>query len=266
MKGLIFSVKCYSVHDGPGIRVTFFLKGCPLGCIWCHNPEGISAFPENAVRTDIVGGKSFTFTEEVGKYFSVREIIEILEKDRIFINQSGGGVTFSGGEPLLQYDFLLEALKECKNEGYHTAVDTSGYSSPENYRALIPYTDLFLFDLKHLDNEKHIEMTGVSNKLIMENLLLLSKMASDLMVRIPVIPGMNNNISHMKLMKDLIGSLNKERISKINLLPYHKIGSSKYRKFNRDWKMDGIDPPSGEEMKLLKELFSETGVKVKIGG
>ncbi|HUX95343.1 MAG TPA: glycyl-radical enzyme activating protein [Bacteroidales bacterium] len=266
MKGLIFSIKRYSIHDGPGIRVTFFLKGCPLGCIWCHNPEGISAFPEKTIRTDRAGGKSFYVEEEVGKYYTVKEIIEILEKDRVFINQSGGGVTFSGGEPMLQPDFLLEALKECRNAGFHTTVDTSGYSSPDNYRAVIPYTDLFLFDLKHLDDNKHIEMTGVSNTTIIENFLLLTKLAGKVMVRIPVIPGMNNHIIDMKMMKDFIDSTNKEKISKINLLPYHKIGSSKYKKFNREWKMEGIDPPSGEEMRLLKDMFSETGIKVKIGG
>ena len=266
MKGLIFSIKRYSVHDGPGIRITFFLKGCPLGCIWCHNPEGISSSPEKAIKTNIVGGKSFTVEEEVGKYFTVKEIIEIIEKDRVFISQSGGGVTFSGGEPLMQTDFLLEALKACKKEGFNTAVDTSGFSSPENFKSIIPYTDTFLFDLKHLDDKKHIEMTGVSNTIILQNFMLLLNMAAKLMVRIPVIPGMNNQISHMKMMKDLIVNMNKGNISKINLLPYHKIGSSKYKRFNREWKMKEIDPPTGENMKLLKDLFSETGIKVKIGG
>ena len=133
MKGLIFSVKRYSIHDGPGIRVTFFMKGCPLSCIWCHNPEGISPFPEKVTRTNRVGAREFIQDEEVGKYYTVEDILGILEKEKVFINQSKGGVTFSGGEPMLQFEFLLEALKACKVNGYHTAVDTSGYSSAREF-------------------------------------------------------------------------------------------------------------------------------------
>jgi pyruvate formate lyase activating enzyme len=266
MKGLIFSVKRYSIHDGPGIRVTFFMKGCPLGCIWCHNPEGISPFPEKVERTNKVGGKSFNTIEEVGKYFTAKDIIDILDKERVFINQSGGGVTFSGGEPMLQSDFLLEALKACKANGYHTAVDTAGYSSPENYRAIIPFTDLFLFDLKHLDDIRHIEMTGVSNKLILENSRFLSENAQEIMFRIPVIPGINDDSIDMKRMKEFISDTKSGSLTKINLLPYHKIGSSKYKRFNRINKMEGVEPPTKEEMNLLKEMLSDIGVKVKIGG
>lgn len=266
MKGLIFSVKRYSIHDGPGIRVTFFMKGCPLGCIWCHNPEGISPLPEKAVRINRVGGKTFSTEEEVGKFYTVKDIIEILDKERVFINQSGGGVTFSGGEPLLQFDFLREALKACKANGYHTAVDTAGYSSRENYKAILPFTDLFLFDLKHLDDARHMEVTGVSNKLILENYMMLLKNAKDLMLRLPVIPGINDNKSHMERMKKFISGTKTTALKKINLLPYHKTGSSKYKRFNMINKMEGVEPPAKEEMRLLKEMFSETGVKVKIGG
>ena len=266
MKGLIFSVKRYSIHDGPGIRVTFFMKGCPLECIWCHNPEGILPYPEKVMRSNKVGGKSFTTEEEVGKYYTVKDVIEILDRERVFINQSGGGVTFSGGEPMLQFDFLLDVLKACKTGGYHTAVDTSGYSSTENYKAIIPFTDLFLFDIKHLDDKKHLELTGVSNKIIIDNLLMLSRGGRNIMLRIPVIPGKNDDNVHMKALIDFINTMNKGNINKISLLPYHKIGSTKYRRFNRKWEMEGVEPPSTEEMKLLKELFIETGVKVKIGG
>jgi pyruvate formate lyase activating enzyme len=266
MKGLIFSVKRYSVHDGPGIRVTFFMKGCPLNCIWCHNPEGISPLPEKVMRIKRVGGKSFSAEEEVGIYYEVKDIIEILDRERVFISESGGGVTFSGGEPMLQFEFLQEVLKVCRKNGYHTAVDTAGYSPPENYMAIIPYTDLFLFDLKHLDEERHLEMTGVSNKLILDNCMMLVDQAKEIMIRIPVIPGKNNDHVHMARMRDLINSMNKKNLRKINLLPYHKIGSSKYSRFNIEWKMEGVEPPSKEEIRSLKEMFSETGIKVKIGG
>jgi pyruvate formate lyase activating enzyme len=266
MRGLIFSVKRYSVHDGPGIRVTFFMKGCPLGCIWCHNPEGISPLTEKVFRTNKVGDKSFSREEEVGRYYTINEILEILNKERVFLTQSGGGVTFSGGEPLLQADFLVEALKACKAEGYHTVVDTSGYSQAENYRAILPFTDLFLFDLKHLDDKKHVGLTGVSNKLIIDNCLMLNREAGNMMIRIPVIPGMNDDDVNMTAMKSFVGMMDKKNLLKINLLPYHKIGSTKYKRFKREWKMEGVEPPAKEEMRLLKELFSETGIKVKIGG
>ncbi|HBC80263.1 MAG TPA: glycyl-radical enzyme activating protein, partial [Bacteroidales bacterium] len=186
MQGLIFNVKRYSIHDGPGIRVTFFMKGCPLSCWWCHNPEGISPVSEDIVNLRRIGDNEFPQKETVGKYYSVKEILEILQKDRIFFQQSEGGVTFSGGEPMMQPDFLLETLKSCKAEGYHTAVDTSGYASLDNFHAIIPYTDLFLFDLKHLDAYRHIEYTGVSNISILDNLRMIVKSGKDIMVRIPV--------------------------------------------------------------------------------
>ena len=229
MKGLIFSVKRYSIHDGPGIRVTFFLKGCPLSCVWCHNPEGISPFPEKVTRINKVGEREFSQGEEVGKYYTADDILGILEKEQVFINQSKGGVTFSGGEPMLQFDFLLEALKACKANGYHTAVDTSGYSSAENFKSVIPFTDLFLFDLKHLDDSKHIEFTGVSNKIVIGNFELLLASGKDVMIRIPVIPGYNDDNSHIERLNRFLVKTKSESVKKIYILPYHKIGSSKYK-------------------------------------
>jgi pyruvate formate lyase activating enzyme len=266
MKGLIFSVKRYSIHDGPGIRVTFFLKGCPLSCWWCHNPEGLNPQPEIVDMTEKVGDKEFIKKEEAGRYYSVSEIIEILDKERIFISQSNGGVTFSGGEPLLQTEFLLEALKACKASGYHTAVDTSGYSQAENYRAIIPFTDLFLFDLKHPDNKKHTLYTGVSNKLIISNFKYLLDNRKDIMVRIPVIPGFNDDRQSLAEFRELLSKSAGKNLKKICLLPYHRIGASKYKKFNIPYRMDNVKPPSRERMNDLKAYFSETGIKVKIGG
>jgi pyruvate formate lyase activating enzyme len=266
MKGLIFSVKRYSIHDGPGIRVTFFMKGCPLSCIWCHNPEGISSLPETVIQTSKVGEKEFSTTEAVGKYYSVEEILEILEKERVFINQSKGGVTFSGGEPMFQSEFLLEALTACKANGFHTAVDTSGYSTAESYKSIIPFTDLFLFDLKHLDETRHIEYTGVSNSLILDNFRLLIKSGNEIMLRVPVIPGFNDDADHLERLKQFILLTKTKSLMKINLLPFHKIGTSKYRRFNITYRMGEVNAPSKERMMELKEFFSETGIKVKIGG
>ena len=266
MQGLIFSVKRYSIHDGPGIRVTFFMKGCPLSCWWCHNPEGISPDREVTVRTRRVGEKEFSDNEDVGKYYSVNDIIEILEKDRIFLQQSHGGVTFSGGEPMTQSEFLLEALKECKANGYHTAVDTSGYASPQSYQAIIPFTDLFLFDIKQLDASKHLEYTGVSNIGILDNLRMIVKSGKDVMVRIPVIPGKNDDIVNLTAVRELLSRLKCENLRKINLLPFHRIGKSKYKRFNLPYRMNDTEQPSQERMRELKEFFAETGIKVKIGG
>jgi pyruvate formate lyase activating enzyme len=266
MKGLIFSIKRYSVHDGPGIRVTVFMKGCPLSCRWCHNPEGIFPCQETVVSKYRVGGKEFSKTEEVGTWYTVGELLAILDRERVFMNQSGGGVTFSGGEPMLQSEFLLAVLRECRNAGFHTTVDTSGYSLTSNYKAIVPFTDLFLFDIKHLDAQKHLEATGVTNSGILENFSFLLNNAREVALRFPVIPGFNDDSDHVGRVISLVGREKTESLKRINLLPFHKIGSSKYRKFNLPWLMDGVEPPSKEEMHELKNLFQSTGIKVKIGG
>ena len=242
------------------------MKGCPLSCWWCHNPEGISPAREKVNQTRKVGGKEFSETEEVGKYYSVENIIEILEKDRIFLEQSGGGVTFSGGEPMMQNEFLKEALEACKSAGFHTAVDTSGYASAESFNAIMPLTDLFLFDIKHLDDSKHFEYTGVSNIGILDNLRMVLKSGNDVMVRIPVIPGKNDDAVHLSEVRNLLAELKCRNLKKINLLPFHRIGASKYKRFNLPYRMDDTLQPSQERMKELKEFFSETGIKIKIGG
>jgi pyruvate formate lyase activating enzyme len=266
MKGLIFNIKRYAIHDGPGIRVTFFMKGCPLSCWWCHNPEGISTEPENVIRTDRIGDKEFKKTEVAGRLYSAEELLEILNKERVFIDRSKGGVTFSGGEPLMQMNFLLEALKSCKRNGFHTAVDTSGHFTAEKLKEISPYTDLFLFDLKHLDSEVHKELTGVPNETILQNFKDILKGKCEMMIRIPVIPGFNDSDDHMTRLRKFILDNRTEKIKMINLLPYHKTGSSKYEKFNRPYKMKTVSQPSAEKMKELKEFFSRMGVRVKIGG
>jgi pyruvate formate lyase activating enzyme len=266
MKGLIFNVRRYSIHDGPGIRVTFFLKGCPLSCWWCHNPEGLNPQPETVEVTEKVGERNFVKNELAGQYYTAGGILRILEKERIFISQSNGGVTFSGGEPMLQTEFLLEALKACKASGFHTAVDTSGYSQTKKYSEIIPFTDLFLFDLKHPGDEKHILYTGVSNKLIISNFKYLLESRKDIMVRIPVIPGFNDDWQSLTELRELLAKSAGKNLKKICLLPYHRIGASKYKRFNIPSRMDNVIPPSRERMNELKAYFSETGIKVKIGG
>ncbi len=266
MKGLIFNVKRYSIHDGPGIRVTFFMKGCPLSCIWCHNPEGISPVPETVKRKDRVGDRVFIKDEKVGIYYSTGDIIEILDREKVFINKSKGGVTFSGGEPMMQAQFLAEALKSCKENGYHTAVDTSGYTTKDKLDMVIPYTDLFLFDIKHTEDEQHKIYTGVSNRKILENYRYLLNSGKDIMVRIPVIPGVNDKNDNIRQVKELLLSAGTGSLKRISLLPYHRTGATKYTRFGLEYRMGDTKTPTRERMRELKEIFEDTGVKVKTGG
>ena len=266
MNGLIFNIKRFAIHDGPGIRVSIFMKGCPLTCWWCHNPEGISSLPEEIQQINRLGEMEFVRMETAGKYYEVSEIMEIIERERIFIESSGGGVTFSGGEPILQHQFILEALEECKKSGYHTAIDTSGYFPDSILQKIVPLTNLFLFDLKHLDTNKHSHYTGVSNTLIIENLRRIIESGKDIMLRIPVIPGINDDIEHLDHLKRFISEIKADNIKTISLLPYHKAGTAKYRKFNRQNKMKEVFPPSRQRMTELQDYFSDTGIKVKVGG
>lgn len=232
--GIVFDIKRYAIHDGPGIRTTVFLKGCPLRCWWCHNPEGINAhlelfFQESRClegcdgcskvcpREAVSGvGKSITINREkcglsgecadicptealkiAGRRMTAGEVIRETEKDRIFFDNSKGGVTFSGGEPLMQLEFLDELLDECRKRYIHTVVDTCGYTPFENLDRIRDRVDIFFYDLKMMDDDKHREFTGVSNRIIMENLIKLSEKKSHIQVRIPVITGVNDSIDSM---------------------------------------------------------------------
>ena len=266
MKGLIFSIKRYSVHDGPGIRVTVFMKGCPLSCIWCHNPEGISSGIGRILETRRVGENEYTKPAEVGKYYSTEDILEILEKERPFFQQSDGGVTFSGGEPMAQPEFLHDVLIACHESGFHTAIDTSGFCQENDLKEIMPVTDLFMFDIKHLNEQKHIEFTGVSNRIILENFDMLLRSGKETIVRIPVIPGVNDDGGHLSDLKSFLKEKGRNNIRGVSLLPFHRIGASKYGRLGLPYLMAGIEPPTRERMKELKEYFSETGLKIKIGG
>ncbi|HPL06444.1 MAG TPA: radical SAM protein, partial [Bacteroidales bacterium] len=167
MQGLVFDIKRFAVHDGPGIRTTLFLKGCPLNCAWCHNPEGTSPEPQTVAKSISVDGQVFQEEEKVGLNMSVEQVMQELLKEKVFMDCSEGGVTFSGGEPLMQPAFLKSLLVACKKEGMHTAVDTSGYAKLSVIQDIAPYTDLFLYDLKLMDDKAHRHFTTVSNKLIL---------------------------------------------------------------------------------------------------
>lgn len=300
MEGQVFNIMKYAVHDGPGIRTTIFLKGCPLNCWWCHNPESqelkpqltffpnrcigcmdcISACKENAitevngrVKTDLEKCENcgdctlvcFAEAREMaGKSMSVEEVVSEIKKDKIFYDESGGGVTFSGGEPLMQSSYLLELLKKMKRLDIHTTIDTCGYASSNILEEVAELTDLFLFDLKHMNSEKHEKYTGVSNTLILENLNKLHKMGKDIIIRIPIIPGFNDSKEELEDFRDLIGTL--KNIKEVDLLSYHSIGQEKYNRLGKSYKMKEVKEPSKEDMDNAAKIIGECGVKIKIGG
>lgn len=300
MKGLVFNIQRFSVNDGPGIRTTVFLKGCPLHCKWCHNPESISPYEQLILRADrcIRCGDCFAlcknhavrrvdggFTtdrdlcvecgecvevcnaearEFAGKEMSKDEVMKEVEKDVIFYEQSGGGASFSGGEPLLQHEFLHELLKECNEKGIHTVVDTTVFTSPEILMRLSSSVDLFLVDLKTVDDQKHREFVGVSNSLIMSNLKLLAEWKKKVIVRIPIIPGVNDDSVALRESGAFVASLG--NVSEIHLLPYHTIGIEKYKRLGLEYEMEQTVPPSAGDLSLIMKELRNYVSTVSIGG
>ncbi len=265
--GVIFDLKRFAIHDGPGIRTTVFFKGCPLQCWWCHNPESRKFLPEKFDGCNVRRGLNHALSskeDEVGREVTIEELIEEIEKDRIFYDESGGGATFSGGEPLMQPDFLQELLTTCNKSGIHTAVDTSGYSSAESLQNIINLPDLFLFDLKMMDDELHKKYTGVSNKKIHQNLKTIDEAGNKIFIRIPVVPGITDSKENLTATHEFISTLN--NVLEIDLLPYHRAGEGKYKKFSKDNKLDSIVIPENGYMEEIKKIFSELNCKVKIGG
>lgn len=262
--GIIFDIKHYAIHDGPGIRTTIFLKGCPLGCWWCHNPESRSAAIFKYPKKEKIEGRELELEETIGKEYTVKEAMTEIEKDIVFYEESGGGVTFSGGEPFMQTDFLLKLLKACRKKEIRTCVDTTGFVNSEDLKKAALFIDLFLFDLKHFDDKMHIKYTGVSNKKILENLKMLDEMGKAVEIRYPLIPGMNDDEADLLRMLAFLSKLkNKYPVS---ILPYHKIGSQKYSRFSIEYKMDGVEEPSREHVEKIKNTIETAGFVTKIGG
>lgn len=298
-EGLIFDLKKYSINDGPGIRTTVFFKGCPLRCRWCHNPEGQSFAPEIMIRASrcladcnecvaacaedaIVKTASVPVLdrqkcnacgkctdacpadaiEMVGRRLNSAQLLREIEKDRIFHEQSDGGVTFSGGEPLSQADFLGEILEYCRKKEIHTTVDTCGFVATDILEAIARKTDLFLYDLKVIDEKRHLAFTGESNALILENLRRLAAMGKKTIVRLPVVPGVNDSEENIKEMARFLRSLG--TISEISLLPYHKLGRDKYRGLEKKAE-DEYTPPSAECLERIKKDLEEYGFRVSLG-
>ena len=255
--GRIFNIQRFSIHDGPGIRTIIFLKGCPLRCTWCCNPEGQEWQPE----TMVVGGKS----KLVGRDVTVREVMDEILRDRVYYNRSGnGGVTLSGGECLWQPDFALALLKTAKEYGVTTAIETTGYAEIDVIRRLLPYVDTVLMDIKHTDPVKHKEFTTRDNGLILENAKQIAREAKCLIVRTPVIPTFNDSPDEIRSIAEFAKSLGS--VKEMHLLPYHRIGSDKYKGLGRSYTMAHISPPTGEQMNALLEIVNATGLIGKIGG
>ena len=263
MTASIFEIKRFAVHDGDGIRTTVFFKGCPLRCVWCHNPEGLTSVPQIArythkcigcgeckkegfVPEDCIGDAQILY----GKEITAKELLPALLEDRDFYENSGGGVTLSGGECLMQADFCAELLKRLKENGVHTAVDTCGFVSRVALDRVAPYTDVFLYDVKAYDEDVHIRCTGRSNKIILENLLYLDSIGKSIEIRIPYVPDYNDD--QIEKIACFLARL--KSIKKIRVLPYHDYAGSKYRALNMANTLPGR-LPTDEELEAARNLI-----------
>ena len=255
-KGRIFNIQRFSIHDGPGIRTIVFFKGCYMRCAWCCNPES----QRYEIETLVEGGKEKT----VGRDVTVAEIMPEILADLPYYRRSGGGVTLSGGEVLAQADFAAELLKACKEAGLHTAIESTGNAPFSDIEKLIPYLDLYLLDIKHMDSKKHEEYTGASNERILDNARLIAESGVDLIIRTPVVPSFNDTDREIKAIADFVRSL--RSVKEYHLLPYHRLGSDKYKGLGRDYSLSEIVPPEKEKMQYLLSVAETSGVKCQIGG
>ena len=255
--GRIFDIQRFSVHDGPGIRTIVFLKGCALRCKWCCNPESQSGKIEQMVMNNE--------TKTVGKDVTVREVLETVEKDRPYFRRSGGGLTLSGGESLCQPEFATALLRGAKEKAINTAMETTGFADYEKViKGIIPYLDLFLMDIKHINPQKHREFTGQSNELILENAKKIAREGNELIVRVPVIPTFNDTVEEIEQIAKFAESLRSVR--HLHLLPYHRFGLDKYKGLGREYQLGHITTPSNEHMEMLKKAAEKYSLEVQIGG
>jgi pyruvate formate lyase activating enzyme len=261
----IFDIRRYSVNDGPGIRTTVFFKGCPLKCWWCHNPESISPLQESICRNQVMDGATIQVEENLGKEVSVPEIFAEIMRDSMFFEESGGGVTFSGGEPLLQKEALAAIAQKCREADIHTALDTSGFAKPTDFLAIMPFIRLYLFDIKLIDDTEHKKITGVSNQNILQNLKQLSDNMADVIIRVPVIPNVNFTDKFFLELMELIKPLSFKR-KEIHFLPFHNTAKPKYERLGLEFKMGETPSLDKSALLLWKETFEKLGYKVKIGG
>ena len=296
--GLIFNIQRYSLHDGPGIRTTIFLKGCPLCCQWCHNPEGIASRREMVIVETrcVICGECRTACplanegsgplpprnpdctqcgacveacptgarQMIGRTVTVSQVMDEILRDRMFYEDSGGGVTISGGEPLSQPRLLIGILEACRAEGVHAVLDTTGFGQLEHLLAAARLARLVLYDLKAYDEALHRKLTGVSNRIILENLNALDREDSEIWIRLPVVPGFNDDLNDLRKIAEFVSRL--RSVSLVNLLPFHRTGLHKFQRLGMTHVLDGVETPSPELMQGAVDLFHEFGLKTRVGG
>jgi pyruvate formate lyase activating enzyme len=295
--GLVFDIKRYAIHDGPGIRTTVFLKGCPLRCRWCHNPEGIGSTPELMLRPDrCIGCQACRQAcdngavapsdgrapadcracgrctavcpsgarELAGRRTTVEAVVAAVVRDRLFYESTGGGVTFSGGEPLSQPAFLQSLLAACGREEIQRAVDTSGCAPRSDLAAVAAETDLFLYDLKHMDDREHARLTGTGNRAILANLEWLGRQAVPVIVRVPLIPGVNDDPRNLARTGRLAARL--PMVSEVHLLPFHASARGKHRRMGNQDPMAAVAAPDPAAVAAAAEILRRRGLTVHVGG
>jgi pyruvate formate lyase activating enzyme len=298
--GLIFDIQRFSVHDGPGIRTTVFLKGCPLRCLWCQNPESISRYPEityiasKCIRCDkcyeicpedalrrVDGTKEILrdactlcgdcldvcYAEAlniVGRWLTVPELMNIVERDREFYVHSEGGVTFSGGEPTAQPEFLRAACQEAQSRRLHTTIDTCGYVGWETFRSILEHVDLVLYDIKHMNSEIHRKLTGVPNTLILQNLRRLAQINKQVHVRLPLIPGHNDSEENVRATAAFIAEL--PNVRSLDILPYHRLGEPKWSQLAMPYELHELEPPGRDHVQHLADMARQYDVEISVGG
>lgn len=298
--GIIFDIKKYAINDGPGIRDTVFFKGCPLRCKWCQNPESIlkepeitfdsvkcigcgkcldcAAMNENGERLSSMCRQCFECVSNcptgarhrAGDIYSVDELLKIVLKDKVFFDTSGGGVTLSGGECLLQHEFVSEFLRLCKTENLHTVVDTCGYASQSVFEKILPFVDMFYYDIKIMDNELHKKYTGVGNERILKNLMYLKEEKKDVLIRVPLIPKITDTYQNLKdIAKFVVDKL--RNAFDVQILPYNNLAQSKYEKTpafsdlnTQPYKLGYAEQQSAGELEEMKELMRSIGARVSI--
>lgn len=297
--GLVFNIMRFSTRDGPGLRTTVFLKGCPLACAWCHNPESQSVYPEFIFRENrcircgecleicpekaiflvngVPSGRLDTCRvcgtcaetcpaearEIIGREMTAAQVLDQVLKDRPFFEESGGGVTFSGGEPLAQPDFLEALLAACRAEELHTAVDTCGLAPFETFERILPWVDLLLYDLKIMDDAEHRRLTGASNRVILENLESLAGRGVEILIRTPILPGVTDGPDNLAAMVGFLERL--PGVSGIMLLPYHETGLEKYRLLGLNNSLPDLKGPSAERLEEAARVFRARGLRVVVG-
>jgi len=299
-QGRVFAIKRFALHDGPGIRTTVFLKGCPLCCLWCHNPEGLLSEPQlafyphlciacnkcyevcpsGALRKNVSPIEDYHkeecdlcgecaavcpagAIEMVGREVSAGEVVKEVERDKSFYDTSGGGMTVSGGEPLAQVDFTAELLSRAKEIGIHTVLDTSGQAAPEELDRCLDLADHIYYDLKVVDERRHRDLTGFSNRTILDNLKRACASGKDLTIRIPLVKGLNDSGEDISGFIDLIGSLPPlTNLQRVEIIPYHRIGEGKYTSVGLEYPLKSQEVHSQEEVQSIVDLFEEGGLTV----